>query len=134
MAFVDSISTGAVLTWNAVAVDRLTDFGIHGICEAKDVTAQDSGGNRKFIPGLREVTFNASFVFDQKDTQHAALQADADAGTKRTLALTPLVGAPIFSIECGIESIGRPLTLGDVIKADFSFFVTDASTIAATGL
>lgn len=132
MAFTEKVSTGAVILWNSTTIDRITDFGIHISCPAVDVSAQDSLGNRRFIPGLREMSFNLTAIWDAKDTVHASLQAAADANTEAPLSIVPVTGQTAILVTCGIESIGRPMSLGDAIKADIVFFVSDPSTIDAT--
>lgn len=133
MAMTESISTGAVVTWGGQSLGKLTDFGISGSCDAKEVTGQDSGGNREYLPGLREISYTLSLVWDDQDTGHALLQTDFDAGNKKTLAITPLVGQTPHSIEAAVESIGRPMALGERLQADVAFMLTDSSTVGSTG-
>lgn len=131
MAMTERISTGCTLGWNSADVGGLVDIGLRGTCPAVDVTPQvvsaAAAKHRDYLPGLREARLTAKVTWDRQDSAHAALQADFDAGTKRTAAFV-FESAVGPSIETVITGLNISAGLGDAIMADIEFDTSDPTT------
>ena len=144
MVYIERISTGATLTltfpvggtprplWN------LTDFSWKCSCSPQRVTPQtwDDGvavGDEDYVAGLRTLEYEFELIWDSQDTGHGAAWTNFKNGIPGTLTLTNEFGL-VEACTVVLTDIGRPMPVGDVIKAKLKAEIYDSSTVAETGL
>ena len=96
-----------------------------------DVTTMDSTAKEFNLSLLDHGTLEASIVFDERDTEHAALRTDFAANTVRDWKITDAGSPQInYTFQGRIQSLPLDFSTDEVVRVTMTIRITGALAVA----